>query len=356
MDHALIPILRPRLPDTDALIPYLRRIDTARTYSNMGPLACELAARLGQRYATAAIPVASATAGLSAALLAQQLRPGTLCMVPSWTFAASGHAILAAGLEPWLVDVDPASGALTPDLAQEALKRAPGPVSAVMPVAPFGAAPAAAAWDGFAESTGLAVVVDAAASFDSVTSARVAQVVSLHATKVLGAGEGGFVLCGDPDTASRIAATCNFGFAGSRLASLRALNAKMSEYHAAVALAAWEHWPQTRAAHLTLLARLKAALPDWAWPAGLGENHVTNTLVARFPMGADAAETHLARRQIETRRWWSMGLHRQPAFAACPRLDLSHTDHLAHLSLGLPCHLDLSEAEIGRLAQAMAEL
>jgi len=73
-------------------------------------------------------------------------------------------------------------------------------------------------------------------------------------------------------------------------------------------------------------------------------------------MGADAAETHLAHRQIETRRWWSMGLHRQPAFAACPRLDLSHTDHLARLSLGLPCHLDLSEAEIDRLAQAMAEL
>lgn len=352
----MIPILRPRLPDTDALIPYLRRIDTARTYSNMGPLACELATLLSRRYATAAIPVASATAGLSAALLAQKLRPGTLCMVPSWTFAASGHAILAAGLEPWLVDVDPASGALTPDLAEAALTQAPGTVSAVMPVAPFGAAPDAAAWDSFAETTGLAVVVDAAASFDSVTSARVAQVVSLHATKVLGAGEGGFVLCGDPDMAERVNAACNFGFAGSRSASMRALNAKMSEYHAAIALAALAAWPRTRAAHLTLLTRLKAALPDWVWPAGLGESHVANTLVARFPMGADRAEAHLTRYGIETRRWWSLGLHRQPAFAACPRLDLSHTDHLAQTSLGLPCHLDLTTEQIDRLAQAVAEL
>jgi dTDP-4-amino-4,6-dideoxygalactose transaminase len=354
MDLVCIPILRPRLPDTDALIPYLRRIDAARTYSNMGPLACELAAALQERFAAIAVPVANATLGLAAALLAQAPRPGHLCMVPSWTFAASGHAIRAAGLEPWLVDVDPDSGALTPDRADRALRHAPGPVAAVMPVAPFGAAPDAAGWDDFARRSGRAVVVDAAASFDSLRAAAVPQVVSLHATKVLGAGEGGFVLCGDPDLARRVGAACNFGFAGSRSASLRALNAKMSEYHAAIALAALAAWPRTRDAHADLLSRLKQALPDWAWPTGLGDAHVTNTLVARFPMGADRAEAHLTRHGIETRRWWGMGLHRQPAFADCPRQDLPNTERLAGLSLGLPCHLDLGADDIRRLADSVA--
>ena len=48
-----IPVLVPTLPDTDALIPYLRRIDASNWYSNHGPLWREFrdlfTARLAER-------------------------------------------------------------------------------------------------------------------------------------------------------------------------------------------------------------------------------------------------------------------------------------------------------------------
>ena len=55
------------------------------------------------------------------------------------------------------------------------------------------------------------------------------------ATKVLGAGEGGFVISADTALIRDIRARSNFGFAGTREAVAPAANAKLSEYHAAVA-------------------------------------------------------------------------------------------------------------------------
>ncbi|MCB1435229.1 MAG: hypothetical protein KDK75_22620, partial [Alphaproteobacteria bacterium] len=34
-----VPVCRPKLPEAQVLLPYLRRIDQARYYSNHGPLA-----------------------------------------------------------------------------------------------------------------------------------------------------------------------------------------------------------------------------------------------------------------------------------------------------------------------------
>jgi hypothetical protein len=36
-----VPVLRPRLPDAGQLLPYLRRIDASRVYTNWGALAKE---------------------------------------------------------------------------------------------------------------------------------------------------------------------------------------------------------------------------------------------------------------------------------------------------------------------------
>src|SRR6266478_4083507 len=41
-----IPVLRPRLPPAERLLPYLGRIDATRVYSNHGPLVSDLERRL----------------------------------------------------------------------------------------------------------------------------------------------------------------------------------------------------------------------------------------------------------------------------------------------------------------------
>ena len=193
-----VPVAKPRLPLGEEVIPYLRRIDESRWYSNSGPLVEELESRLATHADGGAVATAAnATIGLALVLLACDLAPGSLCMVPAWTFAATGHAIWLAGLEPWIVDVDLESWALEPGAAREFLSHAPGRIGVVMPVSPFGQPIDFAAWESFREETGIPVVVDAAAMFDRIRASSIPAVVSLHATKALGVGEGAFIISTD---------------------------------------------------------------------------------------------------------------------------------------------------------------
>jgi hypothetical protein len=50
MPPETIPVLRPLLPQADRLLPYLRRIDASRIYTNWGPLASELECRLSGQF------------------------------------------------------------------------------------------------------------------------------------------------------------------------------------------------------------------------------------------------------------------------------------------------------------------
>jgi hypothetical protein len=149
----------------------------------------------------------------------------------------------------------------------------PGRVGAVMPVAPFGHPVDVAAWDRFDEQTRLPVVIDAAAGFDAPPPGRIPTVVSLHPTKILGAGEGGFIVAPDKALVVEIERRSNFGFIGGREARVAATSAKLNEYNAIVALASLDVWPETRAKFINIaqtyyLRRIPGVMPM----AGFGSN------------------------------------------------------------------------------------
>ena len=258
--------MRPRLPSAERLGPYLKSIDSSRIYSNFGPLALALEDRLAAHFGLAVgevSTVANATLGLMLALAVQEARPRTLCLLPAWTFVASAHAAVMAGLTPYFVDVNRETWALEPEQIGDAIAHAPGPVGAVMAVAPFGQPVDIEAWDRFRARTGLPVVIDAAGAFDSITVGETPAVVSLHATKVFGVGEGGFVVSNDREIIRGIRARANFGFEGTREATVPAVNAKLSEYHAAVGLAALDEWADTRSEWMAVAQLYRAALPEF---------------------------------------------------------------------------------------------
>jgi dTDP-4-amino-4,6-dideoxygalactose transaminase len=351
-----LPVAKPRLPLADEILPYLRRIDQTRWYSNGGPLVEEFETRLATHAGGGAVAtVANATVGLTLALLTYDLPPGSLCMVPAWTFAATGHAIQLAGLVPWIVDVDAASWALDPAAARTLLRKAPAPVLAVIPVSPFGHPIDFGDWASFRDETGVAVVIDAAAMFDTIRAASVPAVVSLHATKVLGTGEGGFVISNDAAFCQELQKRANFGFWGSREASTRSLNAKMSEYAAAVGLAGLDEWEATRSDFARVARRYGKAFPHLApvtLQEGFGERWVSATVIVSVAdSGAGEVARVLSTKGIATRRWWGGGLHRHAAFAECPRDRVANTDRLAESVLGLPCWSDLSNDKIDAICE-----
>ncbi len=64
----------------------------------------------------AAVAVSSCTAALHLALELQGLKPGDQVIVPTMTFTATAGAVVMAGLQPVIVDVDPVTLMLTPEV------------------------------------------------------------------------------------------------------------------------------------------------------------------------------------------------------------------------------------------------
>jgi dTDP-4-amino-4,6-dideoxygalactose transaminase len=359
---AKIPVMRPKLPAAESLLPYLQAIDSSRIYSNFGPLTRQLEERLAQHFGLEAGTVATvgnATLGLTLALMAQGAKPGTLCVMPAWTFVASAHAATMAGLVPFFVDVDPVSWALDPDRIGEAVASVPGEVGSVMPVAPYGSPIDIAAWDAFRQRSALPVVIDAAAGFDALVPGAVPAVVSLHATKVFGIGEGGLVVSTDTALVQDIIYRSNFGFAGTREAAMPGGNAKLSEYHAAVGLAALDQWTEVRAEWMAMAKAYRGALPEsnaLRFQDGFGESWIGTTCIlqATEPF-ADRLEKFLADAGIETRRWWGHGAHAHKATTAFPRTALPVTDMLARTTTSVPFFRGLATAEIQRICGTVSD-
>lgn len=355
-----ISLMRPLLPSADELLPYLRQIDEARWYTNFGPMVDAFEQRLGATFGLTQadlVCVASGTIGLTTSLRALEPPQGTYCVMPSWTFAASALAVCWAGLRPYFVDIDEDSWMLTPDIAADALRQIDGPVGAVLPVSAFGAPVDVLAWDAFRAATGVSVVIDAAAALDGAVFGATPMVVSLHATKVLGIGEGAFIASRDRDLAARVRAFTNFGFIDGREAALAGINAKISEYTAAVGMAALDRWPRTRKAFAEASRNYVEAFDGVAGVSlapGMSESHLRSTLNIRLsePGAADLMAA-LGREGIATRQWWGKGCHRMPAFRDMPHAPLPVTDRLAECVVGLPFSQDISAADIRAVRDAV---
>lgn len=351
----MIPVARPQLPPVRTIAAKLQGIDERRVYSNFGPLERRFAAAIGERVGLGAgsiTTVGNATIGLTAALRAIAGHTSGICVLPSWTFCASAHAVLLAGLKPHFVDVDEASWQISPQSVRDLLA-AGHDVGAVMPVAPFGSPVDVTAWDAFSDETGVPVVIDAAAGFGNQHVGRSPVVFSFHATKMLAIGEGGAVASRDVALGREIQRAINFGFHGDRVARIPAINGKLSEYAAAIGLCALDSWPETQArwadrarCYGDNIARAGISLP--------GPDAPTSTFCRAMPCSADRMAARLRAGGIETRRWWGMGCHSEPAFCDFPRSKLAATQTLARQVLGLPMFLDLPDAAIKEIVDAVA--
>jgi len=361
-----IPVLRPQLPTSEEILPYLHRLDKARTYSNFGPLVGEFENRLawilgvGQGHV---VTTSSGTAGIMAAVLASALpadrRPYAL--LPSFTFTATALAVEHCRFKIHFADVDPESWALDPNmlLKHPALDR----IGLVVPVAPFGRPIAHAAWLNFREQTGIPVVIDAAASFFCIekTAARfigeIPTVFSFHATKSFGIGEGGCVATTDKALAERIRQVTNFGFWDSRESKVTGFNGKLSEYHAAVGLARLDSWGSHRATLLNQSATYETLFLACGRAGSFyGAPEVDGSYALFFCDTVEEAkqiERHLESDNIDFRFWYGRGVHLHEAFSAATCDEMSVTENIGARIIGLPMAPDLSQSDMERVIHAV---
>ena len=363
-----IPVMRPQLPRAETLLPYLRRIDASRIYSNYGPLVQEFENRLSRHFelpAGGAVSASTGTTALIGAVLATagRARPDRpLGLIPAFTFVATAVAIEQCGYTPYLTDVDTGTLALDPErlLADVGLDR----VGVVVPVAPFGRAVPQAPWRAFRDRTGIPVVIDGAASFEGVSEAperylgTIPVMMSFHATKSFATGEGGGILSTDVDLAIRTAQALNFGFHLSRDSRVASTNGKMSEYHAAVGLAELDAWPAKSSAFRAVADCYRRQISR----AGLASRFLAAPDICssyvlfrcRNSAESERVQDGLRRYGVDFRFWYGAGLQQQTYLLNSQRGDLGVTEKIAPCLLGLPIAPDMTETIIARIVSALS--
>lgn len=363
MSDDFLPVCRPGLPAAEELLPYLRKIDAARHYTNRGPLVRLLEQRLAGALGLPAHGLRTASNGTSAieiAILAAagpatQKRP--FALIPSYTFAATALAAERLGYQPIFADVRPDTWALDLDLA--AAHPDLGRIGLILPVAPYGRAPDLAGAEALAARTGLPVVLDAAACFEQLLdrpgliSTTVPMTVSFHATKTFSTGEGGAVIWDDPAGQEKVVRAANFGFNYSRRSESAGTNAKLSEFHAAVGLAMLDRFTGRRADYARSVEAWRMIAADLPGRIHLPPDLASVYILWEAPDAASltAAQDALTEANIDTRRWYETGLHLQPHFAGSGQAPLPVTEDLGARLLGLPMAHDMDPQQMARVVR-----
>jgi dTDP-4-amino-4,6-dideoxygalactose transaminase len=366
-ENEMVQVMRPLLPTVDRLVPYLRRIDAARVYSNFGPLTIEFQNRLSNHFGMSQNCVVSASCGTTALMAAILATAGPAtsdrpyALIPAFTFAATAIAVERCGYHSFFSDIDANSWMIDSDRLFN--HRLLDQIGIVVPVAPFGRPVPQLPWHAFQRRTGIPVVIDAAASFDCFGDSQVQfigelpVVLSFHATKSFGIGEGGCVISTDAVLIGRVAQALNFGFHGTRDSASASLNGKMSEYHAAVGLAELDGWSAKQAGLQEVIERYRLELSSKGLVSRFFSSPDISGCYALFfclsRPEADRVEREFQREDIDFRLWYGTGLHHHSHFSDRPRDSADITEDIGQRLIGLPMAPDLTREAIMRVTAAL---
>ena len=363
-----LPLVRPSIPDLDVLTGRIREVLAGRSLTN-GRLVRELeeqaADYVGVRHC---IAVSSCTAGLMLVLRAADLSGDVV--VPSFTFAATAHAVAWNGLRPVFADIDPSTLTLSPSAA---MRSAGVRTSAILATHLYGTPCDVEALAATARAHGIRLFFDAAHAFGSRRGGTAvggfgdAEVFSLSPTKVMVAAEGGLITTDDDVLAERCRIGRNYGNPGNYDCQFVGLNARMSELHAAVALGSLDGLDARIDRRNELAEAYRRALspvPGIRFPQVAEGDRSTykdfTILVEPEEAGldADGLARALEAEGIETRRYYSPPVHSMQAYRHLNGTNghLPVTKWAAERALTLPLWSDMSEKQVDRVGVAVARI
>lgn len=362
-----LPFARPFRPSLDRVMERVRPSYDSGMITN-SRLVAELEERMADRLGVAhVVAVSSCTAGLMLALQAiTEGRPGDV-VLPSFTFSATGHAVVWNGRAPRFVECDPQTFQIDVAHAAEQLDGA----SAIMATHVFGSPCDPDAVDALAASAGLPVLYDAAHAIGATCRSRpiggfgAAEVFSLTPTKVMVAGEGGLVATDDAALAARLKIARDYGNPGNYDTQFIGLNARMSEFHAAMALESLElldHSLGIRRRHAARYTDALGAVPGIRCQRVSADDVSTYkdfTIAvdpATFGIDRDQLVAALRHEGIDTRNYFTPPVHRQTAYATHGPVALPVTDATSNSVVSLPIYPDLSDADIDDVVGAISAL
>jgi perosamine synthetase len=305
-----------------------------------------LSALVGHAHGAA---VSSGTAALFCALRGLGVGLGDEVIIPTYVCTALLNAVTMTGADVRLADVDPETGNLTPYSVDRKLTKKT--IAVIVPHM-FGF-PADAAG---IECLGVPVIEDCAQCVGErvlkrpVGGLTSVSIFSFYATKLIAGGEGGMVATSEKKIRDRVIALREYD---KRDTWTPSFNFKLSELHAALALAQLKKLPEMLRLRKAVADAYRAALAGRAGALCLPpeDQDVFYRFVVRVPRAIGKVIKAMREKGIECGSPVYKPLHRylkQPGFPGAERIH--------NTAISLPFHPALSEKEIAFVVKELLKL
>ncbi len=359
-------IVRPLLPPLEFIYDRLNEAMQTGQLTNNGRYTQQFETELAQYFQVKhAIAVGNATIGLI--ILLKALCETGEVILPSFSYAASAHAVKWAGLRPVFADILPDTYTLDP---KDVAKRVTSQTVAIMGVHIYGQPCEIDELQRVADQHKLPLVFDSAHAFGSDYRERKiggwgqAEVFSFHATKIFPTGEGGAICTDDGDLAGRIRQLRTFGISQGDETTIAGLNGKMQEFNALIGLEnmkLFETHIQQRKTAVELIQSQLEGIDGLIWQA---ERPFTHTNYQNLSVQIDPTKFNLTRDQlhlalqaenIHTRKYFYPPLHQHPTYHD-QQIQLPITEQTGSRILCLPLYSDMTANEAEQVAAAIKRI
>lgn len=376
----IITVTSPLLPNLDEFHELLKDIWDKKWITNMGYYHKELEKALAEYLHVPYVCLfTNGTLPLITALQALRIT-GEVITTP-YSFVATTHSIWWNHCKPVFVDIDPATGNMSPDRIEAAIT--PN-TTAIMPVHCYGKPCDTKAIQKIADKYGLKVIYDAAHAFGvevpadqygleayddkglaGIMNAGDMSTLSFHATKVYNTIEGGALIVHDEKIKKRIDNLKNFGITDEVTVVAPGINGKMDEMRSAYGLlnlqqvdAAIEARHQVAIKYRNAL-RAVSGIHFWDDMPGVRHNY------SYFPIFINAEEYgetrdslyyRMKEQGILSRRYFYPLISNFPTYrglSSANKENLPLGNKMADEVLCLPMHHSLSDNDVERIISSI---
>lgn len=309
-----------------------------------------------------AVGVGNGMDAIEIALRALGIGPGDEVITTPMTAFATVLAILRAGATPVLADIDAHTGLMSEDSAARCLSQR---TRAILVVHLYGQVRGMPRWKAMCDAAGIHLLEDCAqahgASLRGVKAGAFgrAGAYSFYPTKNLGApGDGGAVVTTDSALAESARRLRNYGQSERYHHPDAGLNSRLDELHAAMLAARLPWLDGFTARRRAVSAAYRAGIANpairlLAEPEEV-QAHVHHLFVV-VSDERDRLQAHLHRHGVQTLIHYPVPVHLQPPCVGLARdpEGLARSEHHASTCLTLPCHPQLTDAQVARVVTAV---
>jgi len=316
------------------------------------------------------IPCANGTDALQIALMALDLKIGDEVITTNFSFASTIEVILLLGLKPVVIDIDPRTFNINPDLIQDKISNK---TKAIIPVHLFGQSCRMEEILEISNKNNIQVIEDNAQALGSKykfsnsqkqMSGTIGDVAttSFYPTKNLGCyGDGGAILTNSDNLAYKMRGIVNHGMYERYYHDEIGVNSRLDSIQAAilnVKLKYLDKYNKKRqeAAQLYNLAFKNIEQIEVPFIESDSDSHVYHQYTLKIKNGKrDELIDHLSKNNIPFGVFYPLGFHEQKAYKQefFSDIDFPVTNIVKNQVISLPMHTELTKRQINFISNTI---